>query len=433
MKKLLMGISLLLGIHTAFANEAYSSLSLEDAILLSIENDDWLKSSRLIESAYRDEATSHSSLPDPILSLGIANLPSDSFDFNQENMTQFKVSITQRFPGGDSRGIKSRKSLLLADLNPHMRTNRSAHLSMNVSHLWLDSFLALKSISLIENDRYLFEQLVEITSSRYQSAMGNARQQDVIRAQLELTRLEDRLTNLRMNYDINRQLLAEWLPENNQFQSLPDELPDLIDLSELSVINIQRSIKKHPQLMISDSKIGIKQAEIDLARQEYKPDWALNVSYGYREDAPTGLERSDFLSLGVSFDLPLFTSNRQDKSVSAAYARKESTSIDYELLEKQLTSQALKTLSEMQRLKERTALYENKLLLQMHEQVEASLNAYTNDDGDFADVMRAYIAELNSKIEVLEIKVRQQKVAATMNYLLAGEQQEYLASLGEKL
>jgi outer membrane protein TolC len=336
MKKLLAGICLLFSIQVVFANDAYSGLSLEKAVLVATENDGWIKSSKLVESAYRDEAVSHSSLPDPTLSLGFANLPSGNFDFNQENMTQFKVGFTQRFPGGDSLEVKSRKSLLLADINPHMRANRTAHLSMIVSHLWLDSFLALKSISLIESDRYLFEQLVEITTSRYQSAMGKARQQDVVRAQLELTKLEDRLTNLRMNYDINRQLLAEWLPFDNQFQPLFEQLPQLIDMSELSVVSIQHAIRKHPQLLISDSNIGIRQAEIDLVKEEYIPDWALNVSYGYREDSPSGLERDDFVSLGVSFDLPLFTSNRQDRSLSAAYARKESIAIEYELLEKKM-------------------------------------------------------------------------------------------------
>jgi hypothetical protein len=94
-------------------------------------------------------------------------------------------------------------------------------------------------------------------------------------------------------------------------------------------------------------------------------------------------------------------------------------------------SQALKTHSNIQRLKERTDLYETKLLLQMHAQAEASLTAYTNDDGDFADVMRAYIAELNTKIEVLEIKVKQQKVTATMNYLMTGLQSASLVNRGE--
>jgi hypothetical protein len=46
---------------------------------------------------------------------------------------------------------------------------------------------------LIERDRVLFEQLVDIVKASYSSAQGNTRQQDVIRAQLELARLDDSL------------------------------------------------------------------------------------------------------------------------------------------------------------------------------------------------------------------------------------------------
>jgi outer membrane protein TolC len=197
------------------------------------------------------------------------------------------------------------------------------------------------------------------------------------------------------------------------------------------VTTINQAIKRHPQLLISDRQIAIKQAEVDLLKQNYKPNWALNASYGYREDSPLGIERSDFVSVGISFDLPLFTENRQDKNVSAANFRKQSTAIDYQLLERKLGSQALRTLSDIQRLKQRTNLYETKLLQQMNVQAEASLTAYTNDDGDFADVMRAFIAELNTKIEVLEIKVRQQKVTATMNYLMTGLQLSPAVSRGD--
>jgi len=396
------------------------TLSLDQAISQAIENDDWLRSSTLKESAFRDESTSHKALPDPVMSLGVANLPADSWDFDQENMTQLKVGITQRFPGGDSRQVEARKFQLLADLNPFQRLERKAQLRRSVSHLWLDSYFAKRTIELIESERYLFEQLVDITTARYQSALGKARQQDVISAQLELTKLEDSLSRLHMQYDTNRQLLAEWLPVKSHLLPLAKSLPKR-DFNPLMPLNVlSHSVSKHPKLRISDKQIDIQQADIDLAKQNYQPAWALNASYGYREDAPNGMKRSDFLSLGVSFDLPVFTSNRQDKAVSAASSRKQALSIEYQLLHKKLLSQALKTQSELERLSQRAKLYQDKLLKQANEQAEASLLAYTNDDGDFAEVMRAYIVELNSKVDALEITIKQEKALASMQYFLAG-------------
>ena len=48
------------------------------------------------------------------------------------------------------------------------------------------------------------------------------------------------------------------------------------------------------------------------------------------------------------------------------------------------------------------------------------LSAYTADEGDFEEVMRAYIAELNTKIDLLQIDVERLQVLARLDYLLAG-------------
>ncbi len=420
MKNSLRVVAIVIAASSIITNTFADSLSLDQAIFQAVQNDDWLVSSKLKESALRDEATSNLSLPDPVMSIGVANLPTDNWNFDQENMTQFKVGVTQQFPEGDSRKVKARKSVLMAEINPYQRHERKAQLTRTVSHLWLDGYFAMKSIQLIEADRNLFEQLVEVAIARYESALGKARQKDIIRAQLELTKLEDRLTRLQLQYDTNRQLLAEWLPPGYSNQPLADTLLGGVPFFPMPLVELKNGINRHPQLMMTDKQIAISQADIDLAKQQYKPAWALNASYGYRDDSPTGTDRSDFFSVGISFDLPVFTSNRQDKNVSAANSRKQALNVDYQLLHKKLLSEALRTQSELERLTQRSDLYQNRLLKQAREQAEATLSAYTNDDGDFAEVTRAYITELNSKIESLEITINQQKSLATLNYLMTG-------------
>jgi hypothetical protein len=56
----------------------------------------------------------------------------------------------------------------------------------------------------------------------------------------------------------------------------------------------------------------------------------------------------------------------------------------------------------------------------MREQAEASLTAYTSDDGDFAEVVRARIAELNAKIDAIAIDVEIARTATALNYYLKG-------------
>ena len=64
-----------------------------------------------------------------------------------------------------------------------------------------------------------------------------------------------------------------------------------------------------------------------------------------------------------------------------------------------------KELRQLKRLSDRQSIYQEQLLKQTHDQAEASLTAYTNDDGDFAEVVRARIAELNARISALRIDV----------------------------
>ena len=74
----------------------------------------------------------------------------------------------------------------------------------------------------------------------------------------------------------------------------------------------------------------------------------------------------------------------------------------------------------LQRLKDRQNLYTSKLLPQIHDQAEASLTAYTNDDGDFAEVVRSRIAVLNAEIDELTLNVEEQKLNLELNYLFIG-------------
>ena len=71
------------------------------------------------------------------------------------------------------------------------------------------------------------------------------------------------------------------------------------------------------------------------------------------------------------------------------------------------------------RLDERLTLYTQRLLPELSEQAEASLNAYNNDDGDFAEAVRARIDETNASVELIGLKAQRLKVISDINYLLS--------------
>ncbi|MDO6566057.1 TolC family protein [Alteromonas sp. 1_MG-2023] len=439
---------LLVTTSSQISAEQKTPLTLQQAVAQAIQKDPWLEGSQYRENATISSSIAADTLPDPVVSLGLANVPTDGFAFDQEPMTQVKAGISQMFPRGESLSIRRKQLEELATQHPFMRLDRIAKTQVAVSMKWLDVYLAQQSISLIEKDRSLFEQLSEIAEANYSSAVGKVRQQDIIRAQLELARLEDRLTKLSSQKERASAELLEWLTggDSGAFNNsvnvasleLPKTLPEIEGIEnayyKILKANNQQMLANilisHPLIRAVESRIKSSQTGIKLAKQQYKPQWGVNASYAYRADDQMDRSRADFLSIGVSFDLPLFTENKQDKEVSAAVNESEAIKTEKRLVLRGMLAQMQSIFAARERLLERQTLYRTNILQQSSEQAEASLTAYTNDDGDFAEVVRARIADLNARIDALEIEVELLKTNIQLNYFFSEQSLKAVSEFG---
>ena len=285
---------------------------------------------------------------------------------------------------------------------------------------------------------------MDVAQSSYSSALGRTRQQDLVRAQLELTRLEDRLAVLQERRAVARARLGEWLllapaaessmdpvwSEGERYDlELAPTLPQLellqpqlySDDEEVPAPVLARHLQRHPAILTIERRIDASKTDIELAEQKYRPQFSVNAAYGYREDDPMGNDRADFFSVGVAFDLPLFTSRRQDQQVQSAIADAEALRTEKWLALRNMMAAFATQRSRLQRLEQRRELYRSRLLQEMQEQAEASLTAYTRDDGDFSEVVRARIDELNARVEALDIEVDRLQVISQLNYFFAGQ------------
>lgn len=400
---------------------AAQRLELTSAIDAAIENDPWLHRSVQVQDALLEESVADGALPDPRMTIGAANLPTDTFDTGQEAMTQATIGFTQRIPRGNSRQLASAKKQEMAGVQPFRRDNRRAQVMETVTHLWLEVWRSQQSIGLIEDNRALFQQLEDVAEAGYTSATMGSRQQDVIRASLELTRLEDRLTVLHSQQAASREALAEWIGQDQAQRAVTDDVPhELLRVFPLGWVETSaEALIRHPSIRATDQLIDAQSVDVDLARQAYKPEWSVSAQYGYRDRALNGQDRADLFSVGIGFDLPIFTGNRQDRNLNAAVARLEAEKTERILKIRGLRAKARAAVARIERLDDRIALYEQTLLPQMEEQASAELTAYNNDDGDFAEAVRARIAELNARIELIQIMAERAKNLASFRYLTA--------------
>lgn len=432
-------LSATLMLCTLEARGETSELSLREARLLAVKGDPWAESSELREQSFIDQGEARAQLPDPRIKLMAGNLPVDTWSLSQEGMTQMSVGIQQKLPRGDSLDLARQTSNKHADAERWLRHNRRLVVERDVTELWLAVYRAQHTLSLLHDFEPLVSELQSLAHAKFRSGSQSVSHTNLVQAELELTRLQDRLTATQQRRDVAQQRLAEWVGlaaykpvtgNSAESQIAPHE--SLRQLLKTPTFpdnqTLYERVLDHPQLRAIDANIAAAHIGTHIAEQQYKTEWALEASYGYRADTSTGMDRADLFSFGVSFDVPLFTADKQDRNVRASKARAESIRTDQQLVVRDLVTRMRAALVDWRGLNERKALYEQRLLPQLTQQADATMADYANDQGELQDVIRARIAMIDAHIELLTIAVAQHSSVAELNYLSGYTQTQVLPS-----
>ncbi|MEW9797985.1 TolC family protein [Alteromonas sp. CYL-A6] len=408
-----------------------TALSLDDAIEQAVQADPWFSGSQLREDAALARVNAANALPDPMVSVSMANLPTDSFSFAQEPMTQIKVGVSQTLPRGESRALMQDRHNKDAARYPLMREDRRAQVGLTVTQRWLDYLEKEAVVGLIKQDLGLFDQLIEIAESAYASGVGSARQQDVFNAQLERSALEDRLARVEGQRREAIAALAELmdvpvLTPAQLNQALPDiSLPAwLLQDAPASRQQLYTSLQQHPRVRQVSAQREVAETDAELARQAYAPQWTLNSSYGYRQDDEMGRSRADFLSVGVTFSVPFVNQDANDSAVSAAVASAGAIETEKRVMIREFAGRVSTLLQRFAALTEREALYADTLISQSQNYAEAALNAYTSDTGTFETVTEARIRHLNNRIAHTTLMVDALRTKAQLRYFLTATESQ---------
>jgi outer membrane protein TolC len=387
----------------SFAAQAQHNipLTLAEAENLALDQEPGRAALLARASAFDDHAVAAGQLPDPTMSMGLANYPISSGGFSTEGMTQAQLGFHQDLPSGKSRAFSTSR---LESMSLEMSSSADARVRdvlTNVRSGWLEAYYWQHAHDIVTKSRPFFQDLLTVTRSLY--AVGRKTQHDVLRAELELGRLDDRLIQINRRHMQAKAVLSEWLgPDASRPVAL--KLPAWDQLPAIEVLH--ETLASHPALRAADARVDAQRAGVALAEERKKPGWALDLGYGYRDgNLPSGDPRSDFVSLSVTMDLPFFRKNRQDRSLAAALSERSASEFEKYELSRRLLSQLDSEYAHWQDLTRRIALYDSLILSLSENQAQAALLAYQSDVGDFADVMRGYIDDLNTRLDHVRLQV----------------------------
>ena len=390
-----------------------AGLSLAAAEELALASDPGVRSIQAKKLALEEMSVAAEQLPDPMLKLGLVALPTDTFNLGQEAMTQAQVGLVQKFPRGKSRSLRSTQTHLQSEGLDKAAADKQLQIRLAVREQYLE-VLKQQELARINADAITaFSDVADITKDYY--ATGRLHQQAVLQASVELARVEDRSTRIAQDEEQARTRLTTWIGDA-AYRDLDAAWPEFSPLP--SGVTIEEKLTRHPRILALQKNISAADTGVELARQRYKPEFALDVTYGGRGgNNPDGSPRTDLLSLMVVMDIPLFTSNRQDKFVAAQVAESSAVTYIRDDVLRRMRSEADFHLATFHRQKQRIELFENTLLPDAAFSSQASLEAFQSSIEDLTTLLRTRITEFDLQLEHARLRAELLKTRARLQYL----------------
>jgi len=385
---------LLLMVFSTLRAEQSNLLTFQSAIDIAVADNPNLAQIKARSQAMAAIPSQVGSLPDPIISFNAFNLPVDSFDTRQENMTQLQGGISQIIPFPGKLALREQVATHEAEAATHDVVEIRRRLLRDVKETWWLLFYLDRALDIISINQELLRQFVEIAQTKYE--VGEGLQQDLLLAQLELSRLLDsELTLIGARGRAKAQLNALLDRPANTVVILPtkvsDELPDLIPESDL----FQQAQSYRALLSSRREAIKAAKSRLDLAEKDLYPDFKVGAYYGGRDDNFSGRERADFLSMKLSMNVPIFAGSKQLKAIDQRSAelmqRKYALQDEWNKVRADISAAS----SDYRQRKNQVVLFKSGIIPQARQTVASMLSGYQVDKVDFLNLVRSQITLYN--------------------------------------
>lgn len=367
-------------------------LQLEDAVATAVRDNPSLSRMQARYEALAQIPSQVGTLPDPVLSLNAANLPTDSFALDQEPMTQMQIGISQMFPYPGKLSLREEASRYEAEAAELDVDEMRLHIIEGVRTQWWQLFFLDRALEIVSTNQDLLREFVEVARTKYEVGMGL--QQDVLLAQLELSRLLDREIELhasRRNTAVRLNTLMD-IPANAAVV-LPGQasmqMPDIADEPAL----YQRAGNTRPRLQGEIQRIEAARSRLSLARRDYYPDFMLGVAYGNRQDnpAPAGGSRADLVSMKFSVSLPIHTGSRQSRAVQQRTQELAGTRDSLDDIWNGVRADISSATADYERARQQFLLFESGIIPQAQQTVASMLAGYQVSEVDFLNLVRSQV------------------------------------------
>ena len=406
----LVGCLLLLAITSAPARAAPLTLTAAETRLMA--GNPALAGAEQRIRALQRQADAATRLPDPKVSLDASNLPTNNFSLTQQATTMLSVGVSQEFPAFGKLALQGRSLQAQASEQRYGRAAQRAVLALALRRAWLAAVYTRKAATIVREQQGLAAQSEQASLASYRSA--RIPQSDVLRAKLALEELRNDLDVLRADESAQLARIAQLLG----VERAPDIDGHWPDLSAPPA-DPQAALASQPLLQQARAKVHANAIAVRLARKAYEPSFTVGASYGksFMPGSP------NFVSVGVSFNVPLFAGRRIDDEVDVAGARELEARFAEQDQRLALVRQMRDAQARWRSLRDKWSRETTRMLPLARQAQRATLSAYASGQGSLGDVLKAQQAVFTTQIQVLQDRRDLLATQAELDYLTQAPQE----------
>jgi outer membrane protein TolC len=300
--------------ETVAQNTSSPEISLRDLIREALERNPEVQMGRRMVDSKQARIPQAGALPDPTLIYGVMNegrpVPFETLGDN--GFSEAYVGFTQEIPYAGKRGLREKVASEEASAEAWKYEGIRRRVAARVAEAYYALYATDVALDIVDRSLGLLDQLTKIARARL--SVGQTSQQDVLDAEVELSRLEERKSLLRQRRATTVAAIAQLL-----FRTAPEPLGHPAPVTETPLVGeladlLARAEEESP--LVREARARLTQAErrVDLARRERLPDFGVNVVYHNRG------ELDPYYSFGGTLTLPIYAGRKQKKAIEEAGA-----------------------------------------------------------------------------------------------------------------
>lgn len=321
-------------------------------------------------------------LPDPKLTAEWMELPQPT--------PKIQVSQMFMYPGKLSR---------MADMEAQMARmarqefeSRRWMVAADVQKAYYDLFYLDRLVAINQESQALLKDMIRVTNARY--AVGRGMQADVLRPQLQLTKLLNDQFDYSERIQSNQARLKGLLGRSGE---APKEVPAGVQLTRLAMDRkvLVALAEQGPMLQMAQADVNRAEAALELAKLGYYPDFELGAGV-----APSsGMEPRTSFSVMAGVTLPVWAAQKQVNQITEAERNLAAAQARIEARRHELDTQITTLINQISRMESQLKLLNEGSIPQARTALKANLAAYQSGRGDYLMMLDSFMALYDNRMQ----------------------------------